>query len=664
LSRGRLEAMRAVKLVARKMAETFPSSACLGRIAPGRLAVALPRKDIQAGTELVKALQSALRSGDENYLSINLAVGLAAYPLDFMDDGSKTDTSDTKEDLVESLVTKAELALNQALADENSRLFAFGEILRGGGRVVQVLPLERVLVNLGRNVGAVPGQVFWLSGSESKSGEVDFKGEVVLFTVEDNFSVGEVINLRNSLSRVKAGDVLTLSQERREDSPEVQQAGHERTDPLLGIPNRSSFIAAFDERMADEEKFTLILIRVDGYDRYRDTRGRLASDQQLKRLCELLEEDIPDTAFFGRYSADCLAVFCPDVEEVETMDFARAWQEKVAGHHSQTVSIGLAAFPCYSFSKSDILANARQALDHASFFGSNSAVAFDEVSLNISADRLFEAGDLDGAIGEFQKALELNPDDLNVLNSLGVCYGHQGLTDEALGCFNRALELDPENLMAFFNLGFILAMADRPQEALENFRRAVEIDPGNFDALFQFGKTALDLEMLEAEAITHLRRAIEAEGMRPLVYRYLAEGLVRAGRDEEAIDALKAAVRVDPKDSLSMSRLGALYLDRGTDSDVALSLIRQSVELDPANSVFRERLARAKAAAGDLAGAEDEYLKALDMGAEGREIYFSLGQIIQKQDRPEEAGEWFERAVESDAEYQPAIQALAEMKGR
>jgi tetratricopeptide (TPR) repeat protein len=661
LSRGRLEAAGAVKLVARKMAETFPSSNCLGRISSGRLAVVLPQKDIKTGMDLAGSLRSSLKSGDENYFSVNLAVGLATYPQDFIDDISKTDTPDVEGDLAESLVTKAELALNQALADENNRLFTFGEILKNGGRIVQILPLERVVVNLGRNVGAAPGQVFGLSRVEGEGGEVDFKGEVVLFKVEENFSVGEVINLRNSLSRVKAGDVLTLSQERREDPSEIHQKGYEQKDTLLGIPDRSSFMAALDDRMADEEKFALFLMRVDGYDRYRETRGRLASDQQLKGLCELLEEDIPEKAFLGRYSADCLVVLCPGIDEIESWTLAQAWQEKVTGRHSQTVSIGLAAFPCHSFNKLDILANAQRALDHASFFGANSSVAFDAVSLNISADRLFDAGDLDGAIGEFQKALELNPNDLNVLNSLGVCYGHQQLTDEALKCYNQVLELDPENLMACYNQGFMLVMADRQPEALDNFRRAVEIDPGNFDALFQFGKTALDLEMVD-EAITHLQSAVKAENMRPIVYRYLAEGLIRAGRDEEAIGSLKAAVRVDPKDSLSMSQLGALYLDRGTDSDVALSLTRQSVDLDPANSIFRERLARARAEVGDLAGAEADYIKALEMGIEGREIYFRLGQIIKEQNRPEEAREWFERAVESDVEYQPAIQALAEME--
>ncbi|MBW2092507.1 MAG: tetratricopeptide repeat protein [Deltaproteobacteria bacterium] len=535
-------------------------------------------------------------------------------------------------------------------------MFTFGDILKKGGRVVQVLPHNRVVVNLGRTAGARVGQVFNLS--EIGSGdEVTFKGEVVLSEIEENFAVGQMMNLLNPLNRVKTGDMLTLNRSAREDRSAAIQEDKERLDALLGVPDHLGFVRQLDNRVEEQDKFAIILIRVDGYDSYRQTMGRLVSDQQMKTLYDLLREDMPGEALVGRFSADCLAIFCPGLDEPAADALAAAWLEKIKTRHSQTASLGLAVYPCSSFAPGDILANAQKALEHASFFGPASKVAFDAVSLNISGDKLFASGDLEGAIAEYEKALTLDPADLNVLNSLGVCYGHQRSLEKALECFERVLKLDQNNLMAHFNQGFTLSMAERFEEALQSFRQATEIDGQNFDALFQLGVVALELKRYD-EAVESFERAEKVEGSRPVVYKYLGESLLQVGRDEEAINALKAAVRIDPKDAASMSQLGVLFMDKGTDSEVALSLTRQSVELDQTNTVFRERFARALYGVRNLKEAEAQYRQTLEMGAESREVHYHLGQIIKEQGRLDEAAECFKRALELDPEYRPASQAL------
>ncbi|MDY6851775.1 MAG: tetratricopeptide repeat protein, partial [Thermodesulfobacteriota bacterium] len=240
---------------------------------------------------------------------------------------------------------------------------------------------------------------------------------------------------------------------------------------------------------------------------------------------------------------------------------------------------------------------------------------------------------------------------------LGVCYGHQQNSDLALETFDRVLKLDSDNLMAHFNRGFILAGVDRHQEALESLRRAAEIENDNFDVLFQLGKTALELDLTD-EALSALEQAAGLEDHRPVVFRYLGQTLLKAGRPENAVDAFKAAARHDPEDAPSLSQLGVLFLDRGTDSEVALSLTRQSVNLDRTNSLFRQRLARALSVAGDLEESEAEYRRAIEMGARSREVFYELGQVVLKQGRAEEAEKLFRESLAVDQEYGPALEAL------
>ena len=108
--------------------------------------------------------------------------------------------------------------------------------------------------------------------------------------------------------------------------------------------------------------------------------------------------------------------------------------------------------------------------------------------------------------------------------------------------------------------------------------------------------------------------------------------------------------------------MGVLFLEKETDLDVALSLIAQSVELDPTNSLFRQRLARAHVALGELNKAEEEYNRVLEMGVRSREIFYELGLVLRDLDRVGEAMGRFEEAMEIDREFKPAARALQELK--
>jgi len=657
LNHGRVQAAQALKALADGLTAAAPDTIRVARLASGRLGAALHHVGPAAALGLTEAvLDKARRPFVPELPVLRVGIGLASYPADVLDESGQPEPTGSQE-LCELLIARSELALTRALEREDAGVAFFRDILKLGGRVVQVLPLNRVVVNLGRVAGARVGQFFSVRDPE-EDGQASFKGEVVFVEIQEDFAVGEMIHLPHSLRRIRVGDTLTLSQTVRPGPILGQTQDKPGQDPLLGILNHQGLARFLEDEAREADRFALLLARADGYERFREIRGRLASDQQMKALLALLETDLPAGAVIGRFSADSLAVFCPGMDETTALGQAGRWQERVGTGFGQTISVGLAVHPCGSFAPSESLSNAQKALDHASFFGHGSRVAFDAVTLNISGDRLYEAGDVDGAVSEYKQALELAPDEVNVLNSLGVCYGCQGRLEEALSCFARVNALEPENLMAHFNQGYALAMADRNGAALASFRRAAEIGPENFEVLFQQGKTALAVGVVE-EAVSSLERAASLGDHRGVVHRYLGEALLSAGRHEDALRAFQAAVRADPRDASSMSQLSVLFLDRGTDTEVALSLARQSVALDPTQTLFTERLARALADSGDLAGADAAYRQALERGARSREVYYQLGCLARDLGRLDEARVWFERALETDAEYRLAREALA-----
>ncbi|MDX1685535.1 MAG: tetratricopeptide repeat protein, partial [Saprospiraceae bacterium] len=76
------------------------------------------------------------------------------------------------------------------------------------------------------------------------------------------------------------------------------------------------------------------------------------------------------------------------------------------------------------------------------------------ITYNNWAQQLGEQeNDVDGAIRVLNRALELDPDNLESLRLAGVAYGVKGDLDRAISFFNRILEIEPDNIGAHRNLG-------------------------------------------------------------------------------------------------------------------------------------------------------------------------------------------------------------------
>jgi cytochrome c-type biogenesis protein CcmH/NrfG len=218
-------------------------------------------------------------------------------------------------------------------------------------------------------------------------------------------------------------------------------------------------------------------------------------------------------------------------------------------------------------------------------------VAFGPQTLNISGDRLFDEGDLDSAVEEYRKGLILDPAHLNLLNSLGVCYGRLGDQKAAIGAFDDILRLDPDNLMASFNKGCSCILSGAHEEAEGAFEKAASLDPDNFEALYQLGKTALELGHVQ-KALSALDRASRSKGRRGPLHSLLGQARLLSGDPQGAMDAFKQAVKYNPDDAQSLSALGALFQEENKDAKMALSLFRRAAELDPSNPLYRKRLGR------------------------------------------------------------------------
>jgi tetratricopeptide (TPR) repeat protein len=381
----------------------------------------------------------------------------------------------------------------------------------------------------------------------------------------------------------------------------------------------SDFIDHANQQLDATAQFSAMVIRLDqqkengnpaelpmGNDGSVDTAGILDG------LCR------EENGLWGTLEAGLFGSFFPGRKGSDSLEPAHDLQKRLKEKTGQTVTIGVASFPTLTYSKSEIINNARKALDHATFFGASSLAAFDDVSLNISGDNFYEKGEIQEAIKEFQLALKLDPNNVNVRNSLGVCFGLQSHYDAAIAEFNKAIAIDPDEYMALYNLGLVHLFVEQQDRALKFFLDADKINGDNYEVAFQTGKLYLETGNLE-KCRPYLERAAKLDPKSGQACRYLGDCYAAGHMPEAAVSAYKKAIKHNPHDAAAMSALGSIYDDQGENSEIALMFLRESIALAPENGLFHHRLGRHFSKQQRLDDALKEFVRAKSLGYDAAE---------------------------------------------
>ena len=320
-----------------------------------------------------------------------------------------------------------------------------------------------------------------------------------------------------------------------------------------------------------------------------------------------------ENGIWGQLAPDEFGSFFPEKNSLFCAGAAQKFQDRLNALGRETVSIGIAAFPTITFEKSQIIENAYKALAHAEFFGPGSMVTFDSVSLNISGDKLYQQGDIKGAVREFKQALLLDPSNTNVYNSLGVCYGVMGKLQEALEEFKTAVSLNPDEVMAIYNTGLVNTILGDNDKGLEYFLKAYQIGEEIFEVVFHIGKLYFEINQPK-KGIEFLKKALDLNAESNLAFRYLGECYAAINRIDKAITAFTRAIKLNPNDAASLSALGHMYGLQNKDLEIAVMFCRQSVQLSPENGLFKQRLGRLYLKQNRLDEALKEFKKAQKQG--------------------------------------------------
>jgi len=396
-------------------------------------------------------------------------------------------------------------------------------------------------------------------------------------------------------------------------------------DILIG----KTFVENAVSRLESSENFESMVIKIDRLN-HEDTE-KAGNDQidlwlsvanVIDAMCRR------ENGMWGRLDRGMLGCFFSSTNPTSSLEFAKKIKKILSESTDETISIGIASYPTLTFNRSQIIDNAGKALDHAAFFGPDSIVSFDAVSLNISGDNLYQNGDIDGAVAEFKTALLLDPSDVNIRNSLGVCYGILGDYKKALKEFEEVLRLDTNEVMAVYNIGLLNMLKGKTNDALTYFLDAEKKKEEDiFEVDFQIGRVYLGMGKSET-AKEFLEKALELNPESLSALHALGECCTALNLTDKAISAYKKAIRQNPNDAEALSALGCLFDLLGENPEITTIFCQQSIDIAPENGLYRYRLGNLYLKRNQLEDALIQFQKANDLGYDAGKMIKKIKKLI------------------------------------
>lgn len=270
--------------------------------------------------------------------------------------------------------------------------------------------------------------------------------------------------------------------------------------------------------------------------------------------------------------------------------------------------------------------------------------------------------------------ISASPQDPALHNRLAVVYSSLGELDSAEKHFQRAVELAHLGLSNLQEKEEILQSQGKLKQAsslvLEASRLNVELSAAHsnlarlYERLGHHDRVMAELDQLNKDIVNLAAGPAGTPGrsgpVSPAVAKLLARGesLMRSGRYQEAMDAFRNVIAIDPRVALAHHQLG-LAAAITNNPDIAAQELEATVKLEPANAAAHNNLGLSYQTLSELEKAQREFEKAVALDPRMTEAAINLGNLLSAQGRYQDAAHAYTQAVMSNPRSAVAHSNLA-----
>ena len=275
-------------------------------------------------------------------------------------------------------------------------------------------------------------------------------------------------------------------------------------------------------------------------------------------------------------------------------------------------------------------------------------------------------GQYDQAVALYDEALGTPDVSKFVLASIysdrGVAKWRMQKTKEAIDDFNKSIQLAPDNAIVFNNRGNALMDLGHPQEAIKDFDRAIALDPSYGAAFNNRGNAYASLKDYEA-AFQSFRKATALLSLTAAPYNGRGRAHIEKDRYHAAVRDLSRSIKLDPK-------LAAAYRNRASANyalgnfAAAADDATQALELEPEQDKSKLLMLRARANSGLNRFREGvaDFDRVLDIEPEKVDALMERGALLAKNRRHDAAIRDFNKVLELEPKNPKAYALRGETK--
>ena len=199
-----------------------------------------------------------------------------------------------------------------------------------------------------------------------------------------------------------------------------------------------------------------------------------------------------------------------------------------------------------------------------------------------------KAGDLDGAIADYRKGLELKPDEFDAYVDRGIAKSAKGDLDGAIGDYTKAIEIKPDAADVYCDRGNAKSDKGDKDGALTDLSKAIDLDPKYADSYFD----RANIRYMKGDpdgAIADLTKAIELNPNDPQAY--CNRGTIYYDRQDftNSLADFRSAIANRPNDNYAHFHIWLIRAQQG-EKDAAKLELDQYIENAPTPDEWTSRV--------------------------------------------------------------------------
>jgi tetratricopeptide (TPR) repeat protein len=253
------------------------------------------------------------------------------------------------------------------------------------------------------------------------------------------------------------------------------------------------------------------------------------------------------------------------------------------------------------------------------------------------AEFYLEKGEVDGAIADYDKVIEHDPNNSVARLRRASAYVRKGETDAALADYEKAVQLDPKDIYAYLGRAGVYLVKGDIDGTIADYGRVLLIHPDNVSAYVGRG-LAYNAKDEPDRAMADCNRAIEISPEHGTGQFCRGHVYIAKGNTELGLADFNQAIQLNPRDPRFYLGRASVLRARG-DLEQALSNIKQAIEVAPNNPYLHRWSGTAHFQAGLLSEALDDLGRSNELDRKNlyTQLWFDL--VRQKSGQPSQLGE-------------------------